>query len=390
MNDAAFGGPSSRMVVDLDIVAQNWLLLKKKLENGADCAGVVKADAYGLGAAAVARALYLQGCRHFFVAQYAEGLKVQAALATVARSFPHSPVSDAPVIADAPVIYVLEGPCGAAADEYLRSGFVPVLNSPADIAHWRAAAQATGRKLPAVLHIDTGMNRLGLSGTEVAALATDASVWAALDMRYAMSHLACADEPAHPKNAEQLGLFRQLTAALGRPLRLSFANSSGIFLGPDYHFDLARPGCAIYGINPLPGQSNPMRGPVRFEGRILQTRVIDRAGSLGYGAGYAVTAGRKCVTVSIGYADGYLRSLTGRGKVHIGGVACDVVGRVSMDSIIVATDHLAAQPAAGDWAEVIGPHQSVDEVAAQAGTIGYEIFTGLGKRTPRQYIGGGA
>lgn len=390
MSDAAFYGPSSRLSINLDAIAQNWLLLKKKLKNGADCAAVVKADSYGLGAAAISRALFLQGCRHFFVAQYAEGLKVQTALADVAKAFPHSPISAAPVVVDAPVVYVLEGPCGAPAAEFIQNGLVPVLNSPADIAAWRAAAAGAGRKLPCLLHIDTGMNRLGLTGTEVQALAADKDTWAALDVRYAMSHLACADDAAHPKNAEQLDLFRQLSAALGRPLRLSFANSSGIFLGPDYHFDLARPGCAIYGINPLGGASNPMQGTAHFEGRILQSRMIDRAGSLGYGAGYAVTAGQKCVTVSIGYADGYLRSLTGRGKVYIGGQACDVIGRVSMDSIIVATDHLPQQPAAGDWAEIIGPHQTVDDVAAQAGTIGYEIFTGLGARTPRLYIGGAA
>jgi alanine racemase len=390
MNNAAgnfFSGPSSRMTVDLDAIAQNWLLLKKKLQNGADCAGVVKADSYGLGAAAVSRALFRQGCRHFFVAQYAEGLKVRAALSAVAGAFPHSPVSDAPVVVDAPTIYVLEGPCGVDTDEFAQSGLVPVLNSPADIAQWRAAAAKLHRKLPAVLHIDTGMNRLGLNGTEVAALAADAAIWAALDIRYAMSHLACADEPAHAMNAAQLTLFRQLTAALGRPLRFSFANSSGIFLGPDYHFDLARPGCAIYGINPVPDKTNPMRGTVLFEGRILQNRIIDRQGTVGYGAGYAVDTGTKCATVSIGYADGYLRSLTGRGKVYIGGVACDVIGRVSMDSIVVDTNHLPVPPAPGTWAEIIGPHQSVDDVAAQAGTIGYEIFTGLGLRTPRHYIG---
>lgn len=388
--EADFTGPSSRLTVDLDAIARNWLLLRKKLQNGADCAGVVKADSYGLGAAQVSRTLYAQGCRHFFVAQYAEGLKVKAALADIAVSFPHAPVSGVESVPDAPSIYVLEGPRGAPAAEYIQSGLVPVLNSPADIAHWRAAAAAAGQRLPCLLHIDTGMNRLGLNGTEVAALAADKDAFAALDVRYAMSHLCCADEPAHPKNAEQLALFRALTAALGRPLRLSFANSGGIFLGPDYHFDLARPGCAIYGINPTGLPQNPMQGTVLFEGRILQNRIIDRAGSVGYGAGYAVAPGQKCVTVSIGYADGYLRSLTGRGKVYIGGVACNVIGRVSMDSIIVDTAHLPQQPLPGGWVEIIGPHQTVDDVAAQAGTIGYEIFTGLGPRTPRHYIGGSA
>lgn len=390
-----YAGPSSRLVVDLDAVARNWLFLKKMLGNGADCAAVVKADAYGLGGGAVARTLFAQGCRHFFVAQYAEGLAIQEALAAVAQARPHSPRPETPaaadVVADAATVYMLEGPRGAAdAAACVQSGLVPVLNSPADMAHWRAAAAAAGRRLPCLLHIDTGMNRLGLSGAAVEAVASDRAAWDGLDVRYVMSHLACADEPDHPKNAAQLDLFRTLTAALGRPLRLSFANSGGIFLGADYHFDLARPGCAIYGINPTGGAENPMQGVVRFEGRILQTRTIDRAGTVGYGAGHTVTAGQKCVTVSIGYADGYLRSLTGRGKVYIDGMACDVIGRVSMDSIVVATDHLARQPAVGDWAEIIGPHQTVDAVAAQAGTIGYEIFTGLGFRTPRQYTGGEA
>ncbi len=389
MSDARYDKPSSRLVVDLDAVARNWLLLKKKLKTGADCAGVVKADGYGLGAGPIARILFTQGCRHFFVAQWQEGLTVQTALGTVAKSVPYSPVNHSKIIVDAPTIYVLEGPRGVDAQRFAGSGFVPVLNSLEDILYWAEAAATLEKRLPAVIHIDTGMNRLGLTAVEVAMLADQhRDIFKALDIRYVMSHLACADEPSHEKNAEQLQMFQKLTAALGQPLRYSFANSGGVFLGTDYHFDLARPGCAIYGINPTDQSVNPMQGVATFEGRILQIRKIDTAGTVGYGAGYRVTQPATCATVSIGYADGYLRSLTGSGSVFIKGEKCPVIGRVSMDSVIIDVAHLTATPAIGDAVEILGPHQLVDDLAAAAGTIGYEILTGLGLRTPRTYIGG--
>lgn len=399
MNDPAGGAlphnaydmPSSRLVVDLDALARNWLLLKKKLQNGADCAGVVKADAYGLGAEAVSRTLFAQGCRHFFVAQWEEALAVQRALADSAKSFPYSPTAGAGVIVDAPTIYMLEGPRGAAETDLIASGFVPVLNSLPDIFYWSAAAAKTGRRLAAVIHLDTGMNRLGLTAAEVASLANDhRDIFKALDIRYVMSHLACADEPAHPMNAAQLDSFHKLTAALGQPLRYSFANSGGIFLGTDYHFDLARPGCALYGINPTGQAQNPMLPVVTFEARILQTRIIDSSGTVGYGASYRVSPPAKCATVSIGYADGYLRSLTGSGHVYVKGEKCPVIGRVSMDSVVIDITQARADIQPGDAVEILGPNRLVDDVAAEAGTIGYEILTGLGRRTPRTYIGGAA
>lgn len=389
MSDARYDKPSSRLVVDLDAVARNWLLLKKKLKTGADCAGVVKADGYGLGAGPIARTLFTQGCRHFFVAQWQEGLSVQTALGTMAKSVPYSPVSDAKIVVDAPTIYVLEGPRGADAERFARTGLVPVLNSLEDILYWAGAAASLEKRLPAVIHIDTGMNRLGLTASDVTVLAEKhRDIFKALDVRYVMSHLACADEPEHEKNVEQLQMFQKLTAALGQPLRYSFANSGGVFLGTDYHFDLARPGCAIYGINPTGQSVNPMQGVATFEGRILQIRKIDTTGTVGYGAGYRVTPPATCATVSIGYADGYLRSLTGSGSVFIKGEKCPVIGRVSMDSVIIDVAHLTATPAIGDAVEILGPHQLVDDLAAAAGTIGYEILTGLGLRTPRTYIGG--
>ncbi|MBI1216127.1 MAG: alanine racemase [Alphaproteobacteria bacterium] len=374
---AAYAQPLSVLDIHLDRVARNYLLLKKKVQAeaaGGDCAAVVKADAYGLGAAEVSRALYKQSCRHFFVAHYGEALEVKEALQGLYG------------VADAPSIYVLNGPFGAPAADFAANGFIPVLNSPQDIDYWAQTGQ--GDKRPAaLLHIDTGMNRLGLSGGEVEALAARGDLSRILDIRYVMSHLACADEKDHPKNAAQLELFKQLTARLGIAARYSFANSSGIFLGPAYHFDLARPGCALYGINPGTGE-NPMQGTVTLKARILQTRKIDRNGTVGYGATYSVSPPAICATVSTGYADGYLRSLTGRGTVVIGGKTCPVIGRVSMDSVVVDASALDAPPRPGDWAEIIGERQTVDAVAAQAGTIGYEILTSLGRRYRRNYTGG--
>lgn len=364
-----YAAPLSTLDVHLDAVARNWLYLRKMLAAGADCAGVVKADAYGLGAVQVSRALFDQGCRHFFVAHYGEALAVAAALEGRSTT----------ATADLPSVYVLNGPRGAPARDFLQQRFIPVLNSMDDIDYW--AQHAPGQ--PAVVHIDTGMNRFGLDPAQAGeALAQKLK---AIDVRYVMSHLACADESNNEMNARQLADFRCALQALGRTYRLSFANSGGIFLGPDYHFDLVRPGCALYGINPT-DRPNPMRGVVTLRARITQLRDVPAGATLGYGAACRAVNALKCATVSVGYADGYLRSLTGGGHVFVHGVKCPVLGRVSMDSIIVDVTAVP-QVSAGDMAEIIGENQTVDDVAAQAGTIGYEILTSLGPRYKRTYIG---
>ncbi len=385
MNDAAakdmpaaaslHDGPLSRLTIDLDAIARNYLFLKKKLGPETDCAAVVKSDAYGLGAVTIARALFAQGCRHFFVAHVEEALQVQAALPP--ERVPGNDVS----------IYVLNGPHGAPAEDFIAAGLMPALNSLEDIAYWNEASRRAARRLPVLLHIDTGMNRLGLSGTDVAKLAAEPMALRNLDIRYVMSHLACADEPGHAKNAEQLALFRDLTAALQKPFRYSLANSGGVFLGAEYHFDLVRPGAALYGINVTGTKTNPLQPVVRLQGRILQTRNIDRAGSVGYGAGYLISPPAKCATISVGYADGYLRSFGGKGTVVINGEKCPVIGRVSMDCIVADTTSLKVQPQTGDYADIIGGGQTLDDVAEQAGTIAYEILTELGRRLKRVYEG---
>ena len=338
----------------------------------AGCAAVVKADAYGLGAEPVAAALHAAGCRRFFVATVDEGIGLRQTLP-----------------ADA-VIYLLNGLMGsdtaAAIDD---AALTPVLNSPAEIERWGAHARAHGGRR-AVLALDTGMCRLGLSPSEARAVADRPERLAGLSLDYVMSHLACSDERDHPLNETQRRLFDELRAALP-PAPASFANSGGIFLGPAYHYDLARPGAALYGISRAVGAPEPMKQVVVLKGKILQIRVVDSESSVGYGATCRVASGSRLATVAAGYADGYLRSLGNSGHGYIGDVRVPVAGRVSMDLLVFDISELpdgAAMP--GDSVELLNDRQTVDDLADEAGTIGYEILTSLGSRYARRYVGGAA
>ena len=354
--------PSAVLHIDLAAIVANWRALAARAAPGA-VAGVVKANAYGLGAVPVARALNAAGCRHFFVAHLSEGMALRAALGA------------------GPMIAVLDG-FAPGADE--NAGLVPVLNSLGDVLAHAAAARSAGRAQHALLHLDTGMARLGLDAGEQARLAEDHSLLAGLDLLYVMSHLACADEPDHPLNAEQATRFARACAALPR-LPRSFANSSGLFLGADYASDLARPGCALYGINPTPGAPNPMLPVIRLEAPILQIRDIPAGASVGYGASFVAARPSRIATIAVGYADGYLRCLSGQGVAAYRDMILPMVGRVSMDLITLdVTDAPGIAP--GDVLQLIGgAAPSPDDLAARAGTIGYEILTSLGDRYRRAY-----
>lgn len=366
-NETPRYAPLSTLRIDLDAITQNYLSLQKRLKRGCDAAAAVKADAYGLGALEVAATLHDANCRHFYVADMAEGIALREGLGGREAQ-----------------IYALQGPWGSALSDASHHAITPVLNSLDDVHFWAGTARAEEKRLPAILHLDTGMNRLGLRPHDVEGLAADPSPFKALDIRYVMSHLACADESAHPMNARQLGLFQRLCAMLNLPCPLSFANSSGIFLGEAYHFDQTRPGAAIYGINPLPDRPNPMQGVVTLTARILQVRDVDRGESVGYAADYVLPVAAKLATISAGYADGLLRSLAGLGKVYIQGKSCPVVGRISMDAIVADVTGLNVRP--GDEAEILGAHQSVDDFARTEKTIGYEILTAMGVRHQRIYV----
>ncbi|RJF97735.1 alanine racemase [Noviherbaspirillum saxi] len=355
--------------IDLSAIQCNYRILQR-LAGKARCAGVLKANAYGLGANEVATALSAVGCTHFFVAHLDEGLALR----------PHVPESTR--------IFVLHGPPVDTEMEFVRHRLTPVLNSLPQVVGWQRTAHTLNRRLPAILQVDTGMSRLGLSKSEVQTLLLEPDPLRGIDLQYLMSHLACAEQTGHPMNQAQLAAFTALRKGLP-PCPASFANSSGIFLGPDYHFDLVRPGAALYGISPsIDSANNPMQPVVRLQGRIIQTRYLGTGDRVGYSLTYQASGPCCIATIAVGYADGWLRAFSNRGAVLIGGTRAPIVGNVSMDTVTV--DATEADPALlhpGMLVDLIAPDQPVDVVAAQAGTIGYEILTGLGNRYRRQYVG---
>jgi alanine racemase len=354
---SAYGGV---LEVDLDALAANWAALRAV--HAGDVAAVLKANAYGIGAADAAQRLYRAGCRHFFVAHLDEAL-------AIAKLVPGA------------LLGVLNGLLPGTESLYIAHDLTPVLGSLAELATWSAAAQACGRALPGMLHVDTGMARLGLDAEAVATLARERSRLEGVTLLYIMTHLVSAEWPDDPFNGMQLARFNAACATLPAAAR-SLANSSGIFLGKQFASDLARPGAALYGVNPTPGKANPMRAVVRLRGRVLQTRTISVGETVGYNGTWTAARPSRIATVGIGYADGWLRSLSGRGTAFFDGRPVSLVGRVSMDlTTFDITDHPGIE--AGAWLDFIGPDCPVDAVAAAAGTNGYEILTSLGRRYAR-------
>ncbi|MGV0757897.1 alanine racemase [Tistrella mobilis] len=373
--------PPAWIEIDLDALAENHARLTGLMRAhnpAAEVAGVIKADGYGLGADIVGPALARAGAPALFVAHLSEGAALRRAL----RADPDPARHALPV-------YILNGMAEGERADFLAFDLRPVLNGPDDLDRWTRAGQAQGGPLPAALHIDTGMSRLGFDEAGFKALATDPARLGGVDIRITMSHLACADDPAHPLNRRQLDRFRAVAAAVGRG-RLSLANSSGLFLGPDFHFDLGRPGVALYGVNPVPGRPNPMVPVVRLKARVLQVRTIDSFESVGYGAAARARPGMRVATLAIGYADGWPWSAAGKGEVVIASHRAPILGRVSMDLVTVDVSTLPEQLIhGGAVAELIGDHRDVDALAKDAGTIGYEILTRLGRRYARQPMASG-
>lgn len=367
-----------RLTIDLDALARNYRLLQRRAAP-ARVAGVVKADAYGLGIAHVAPVLWREGCRTFFVALPEEGIALRALL----------PEAD---------IYVLNGLFGAeAAPAYARHRLLPVLGSQTDIACWEAFGWDDGdTPRPCAIHVDTGMNRLGLSPAEARTLAGDNLLTGALTPRLLMSHLACADDPAHHLNRRQLESFEALGLVF-QGIESSLANSAGSFLGPAFAFDLVRPGIALYGGRPVNGIDNPMETVVTAEARIVQVRRVPAGETVSYGASRAFARDGIVAIASVGYADGYHRAGSGAGvplrdarpngavgMLH--GHAVPVVGRITMDLTMFDVTELGPTAVApGDWIELFGPNLPIDDAAAAAGTISYELLTSLGRRYHRHY-----
>jgi alanine racemase len=355
--------------VDLAALAANWRRVAAQAAT-AETSAVVKANAYGLGLHEAGPALWRAGARTFFTAQLDEALALR------------------PVLPEA-TIYVLNGLMAGAEGEYLAHDLRPVLNSLEELERWRRTCGE--RQRPAALHVDTGMSRLGLDSREVTTLTAEPERAAGMALTHMISHLASADEPDSAQSETQLAEFLAAQQALRPALGAaggSLANSPGVFLDPRFHFELTRPGSALYGVNPTPQAPNPMAQVVRLKGKILQVREIDALRGVGYGATWRAQRPTRIATAAVGYADGYLRSLSNRGRAVVGGEEVPVVGRVSMDLItldVTALPEEAARP--GVFAELIGPHMPVDAVAEAAGTIGYEILTSLGARYHRVYQG---
>ena len=347
------------MRIDLDALARNYRMLRERAKPG-ECAAVVKADAYGLGVERVASRLLREGCKRFFVATLAEATELRA-------------------IAPDAEIGVFEGAPAGTVDALVELEARPVLSTLEQIERWRGRGRA-------LLHLDTGMNRLGLRAAEAAALAQRKDLLEGLALDFVMTHLACADEPEHPMNLEQLARFEQMRAALPQA-RTSIGNSAGTLIDSAHRGDLARPGIALYGGNPFSDRPNPMEPVVTLTAPILQVHDVVEAEPVGYGATYVASPPTRIAVVGIGYADGYPRNLGNTGTAAIQGRRVPVVGRVSMDLLSIDVGALPRDAIqAGDAVELIGPTVGIDEVAAAAGTISYEILTGMGRRPAREYV----
>lgn len=402
-----YGGPPARYVtyasasavlrIDINAIVANYRALQRRAAP-AQAAAVVKADCYGLGAAHIAPALEKAGCRHFFVAHLAEALALQPLLKAPSRLYILNGLVPG-AEAECAATYADTADTGAAAGKAI---IVPVLNSPDQIDRWAAAARtatnatnATGnitgsttgaRPLPGVVQVDSGMSRLGLQPHEIDELLANPRRLDGVDLSYVMSHFACADTPDAPSNSAQYDRFYAIAARfphLGR----SLDNSGGTFLPGHGHGDLIRPGIALYGGAVQMGQPSPMRPVVELTARILQIRTIKAGTGVGYGLTYTAPEDETTIaTIGVGYADGWPRALSNKGAAYIGGIRVPIAGRVSMDSMTLDVSHVPAEHLyPGAPVELIGPHQGIDDVAADAGTISYEILTQLSHRYARVY-----
>ena len=369
---AALASATGILTIDLDAIVANWRKLEKTAVP-AECAGVVKANGYGCGAEQVAKALASAGCKTFFVATLEEARLVRAAL-------------------PAATLYALDGFFQNSGDAYAAIDCKPVIGDLNELAEWDVFCRRSGWNGGAAIHIDTGMNRLGLTVTEAQGIIPRINA-GDHGITLVMSHLVSAEQLNNPVNARQLTAFREI-ASLFTGVPASLANSSGVFLGAQFQFDLMRPGAALYGVNPTPEADNPMQPVVDLKARIVQIRNIERGETVGYGGTWTARRPTRLAIVAAGYADGYFRAASAndgtRGaEVVVAGKRCPIAGRISMDLIAIdVTDLDKNAVRRGHMVTLIGEGITVDEIAHHFGTIGYEVLTSLGRRFARVYKGG--
>ena len=367
----------THLTLDLSAVVANRRAIAARVGAGVRVAGVVKADAYGVGQDPVVKALAADGCCDFFVAHVGEAIRARAVLDGLGAGEAR--------------VFVLNGLLPGTEAAYAEHRLIPVLGSRPEIADWTAFRASVGGDLPAALHVDTGMNRHGLPVDEALALAAMPEAARAAGLALVMSHLACGDEKGHPLTARQLERFRAVRAAFP-DLPASLANSSGCHLGTEFAFDLVRPGVALYGGVIFSGEPSPMRPVARLEAAILQVRDVPAGESVGYGARETVKRASRLAVISVGYADGFHRLASSSDGAPgawgmLAGTRVPFVGRISMDlSVVDVTDVPDAKR--GDLVELIGDRVTLQEVAACMSTIDYEVLTSLGRRYERMYLGG--
>jgi alanine racemase len=368
---AALSAVNGILTVDLDALVANWRKLEKTAVP-AECSAVIKANAYGCGIEPVARALAKAGCKTFFVATLDEAAAARAAMPSAA-------------------LYVLNGFAQNTGETYAKIGAKPVIGDLNELAEWDVFCRRTQWAGGAAIHIDTGMQRLGLTVAEAQGLLPRINA-GDHGISLVMSHLACAENLNHPMNARQLAAFREIASAFAG-VSASLSNSSGIFLGSPFHFDMVRPGAALYGVNPTPEADNPMQPVVELKARVVQLRDVERGESVGYSGIWTARRPTKLAIVSAGYADGYFRAASSndgtRGaEVVVAGKRCPVAGRISMDLMAVdVTDLEKNAVRRGHMVTLIGEGITIDELAHHFGTIGYEVLTSLGSRYARLYKG---
>ena len=367
------GYADSTITVNLDAIVANWRFINSLSAPSTKTAAMVKANGYGLGSVAVATALAAAGCELFFVASLGEAIELRQHFNKISRN-------------DMPIM-VLHGAQRGQEDALATNQLIPVLNDLEQISRWRLFANKTGMTLPALLHFDTGMTRLGLDGDQADWLIQNRGALDGLDIAYVMSHLVSGEAVDDPANARQLASFNELRSWFsGVPA--SLANSAGCLLGKDYHFQMTRPGIALYGVHPLETRIPDLQPVFDWQARILQIRQAAAGDRVGYGGTFELQRQSRIATIGVGYADGYRRQLGGKATVSIGGKTAPVIGRISMDSITVDVTDLDQNSLRADHAALIHDAYPIEAMAADLGTISYEIMTTLGQRADWRYHGG--
>jgi alanine racemase len=356
----------SHLTINLAAIGRNYTKLQRQLGK-VECRAVVKADAYGLGLAQVCPALFEAGCEKFYVATLEEALTLRKLLPTI-------------------TIFLLHGMLPGQAEILARNRIVPVLNDFYQIELWQAHAKLIGKKLPAALHIDTGLCRIGLEFDDYPAILAKPETLEGIEIDHVMTHLSCSRDPSHPKNYEQL-LMAQRLQALWPSKPFSLSSSGGMFISPDYYFDIIRAGCSLYGIAPTSAHKHEMESVITLTSRLVQIRSITKAQPVGYGGSYMANPGDKIAVAAIGYADGYMRNLANKGYAYIGEYKAPVVGVVSMDMVALDVTHVPSPLLyPGAAIELLGPNVLFNDVLDSTSSTGYEILTRLGIRVKRHYM----